>query len=145
MPDRILIQISPEDAEMFPAKQHESDAAYDLRSTRAMTIQPGEFAGVPTGIRMQLPQGFVAEVRPRSGLALKKGISVLNTPGTIDSGYRGEVFAILVNHGREPFEIQRGDRIAQLLFQRLPDTELVKVDSLDESDRGANGLGSTGV
>lgn len=145
MPEKILIQMSPEDADLFPAKQHASDAAYDLRATRDMTIQPGDHAGVPTGVRMQLPTGFVAEVRPRSGLALKNGISVLNTPGTVDSGYRGEVFAILVNHGKVPFEIHRGDRVAQLLIQRLPEVELIAVETLEESDRGENGLGSTGV
>ena len=91
-----------------------------------------------------LPQNYVAEVRPRSGLALKNSITVLNTPGTIDSGYRGEVHVILVNHGKEPFAVRRGDRIAQLLFQRLPEVELSLVDSLDESDRGEGGFGSTG-
>lgn len=143
-PDKILLQIAPEDRDLIPAKQHLSDAAYDLRSAKDMTILPGERAAVPTGVRMQLPMDFVAEVRPRSGLALKHGITVLNTPGTIDAGYRGEVQAILINHGNAPFEIHRGDRIAQLLFQRLPLTELVLVDSLEESDRGEGGFGSTG-
>ncbi len=144
MPDKIFLQIAPEDRDLMPAKQHASDAAYDLRSAKEMTILPGQRAAVPTGVRMQLPLDFVAEVRPRSGLALKQGITVLNTPGTIDAGYRGEVQAILMNFGTEPFEIHRGDRIAQLLFQRLPATELVLVDSLEESDRGEGGFGSTG-
>lgn len=144
MSDKILIQLSPEDRELLPAKQHASDAAYDLRSARGLTILPGEIAGVPTGVRLQLPADFVAEVRPRSGLALKFGITVLNTPGTIDAGYRGEIQAILINHGKAPFVIHRGDRIAQLLFQRLPSTELVLVNSLEASDRGEGGFGSTG-
>lgn len=122
-----------------------------MRPTRPSTFVPppmqpsrGGVAGIPTGVRMQLPQNYVAEVRPRSGLALKNSITVLNTPGTIDSGYRGEVHVILVNHGKEPFAVRRGDRIAQLLFQRLPEVELSLVDSLDESDRGEGGFGSTG-
>ena len=136
MADRILLQISPENRDLVPARQHASDAAFDLRAAAD--------ASIPTGVRMQLPQNYVAEVRPRSGLALKNSITVLNTPGTIDSGYRGEVHVILVNHGKEPFAVRRGDRIAQLLFQRLPEVELSLVDSLDESDRGEGGFGSTG-
>ena len=144
MSDKILIQLAPEDRDLLPAKQHASDAAYDLRAAKELTILPGEITGVPTGVRLQLPADFVAEVRPRSGLALKFGITVLNTPGTIDAGYRGEVQAILINHGKAPFVIHRGDRIAQLLFQRLPATELVLADSLETSDRGEGGFGSTG-
>ena len=144
MSDKILIQLAPEDRDLLPAKQHASDAAYDLRAAKELTILPGEITGVPTGVRLQLPADFVAEVRPRSGLALKFGITVLNTPGTIDAGYRGEVQAILINHGKAPFVIHRGDRLAQLLFQRLPATELVLADSLETSDRGEGGFGSTG-
>lgn len=144
MADRILLQISPENRDLVPARQHASDAAFDLRAAADATVPAGGVACIPTGVRMQLPQNYVAEVRPRSGLALKNSITVLNTPGTIDSGYRGEVHVILVNHGKEPFAVRRGDRIAQLLFQRLPEVELSLVDSLDESDRGEGGFGSTG-
>lgn len=140
----IFINMAPEDAELMPKRQHESDAAYDLRSRVDMTIAPGAFAGVPTGVRLEMPADFVADVRPRSGLAFKFGVTVLNAPGTIDSGYRGEVQAILINHGREPFIIKRGDRIAQLLFQRLPQVELISREQLSDSDRGEGGFGSTG-
>ena len=140
----IFINMAPEDAELMPKRQHESDAAYDLRSRVDMTIAPGAFAGVPTGVRLEMPADFVADVRPRSGLAFKFGVTVLNAPGTIDSGYRGEVQAILINHGREPFSIKRGDRIAQLLFQRLPQVELISREQLSDSDRGEGGFGSTG-
>jgi dUTP pyrophosphatase len=140
----IFISLAPEDGDLMPRRQHESDAAYDLRSRVDMTIEPGCFAGVPTGVRLEMPADFVADVRPRSGLAFKHGITVLNSPGTIDSGYRGEVQAILINHGKEPFVIRRGDRIAQMLFQRLPQVELIQRDELSESDRGEGGFGSTG-
>ena len=99
MVDTILFQIAPEDRELTPARQHDSDAAFDLRSRVDELLAPGEWKAIPTGVKMQLPQDFVADVRPRSGLALKHGVTVLNTPGTIDPGYRGEVKVLLVNHG----------------------------------------------
>lgn len=142
--DKIFFQLSPADAELLPRKAHESDAAYDLRAAQDLTLAPGAFAAVPTGVRIELPPDYVADVRPRSGLALKHGVTVLNAPGTIDSGYRGEIQAILINHGTAPFEIHRGDRIAQMLFLRLPPCELVPAQALATSDRGEAGFGSTG-
>ncbi|MBP5301167.1 MAG: dUTP diphosphatase [Victivallales bacterium] len=142
--DKIFYTLEPGDAELLPRKAHASDAAYDLRSSRDLTLAPGEFAAVPTGVHLELPPDYVADVRPRSGLALKHGVTVLNAPGTIDSGYRGEIQAILVNHGKAPFEIRRGDRIAQLLFLRLPECGLVPAEQLGASDRGDAGFGSTG-
>ncbi len=143
--DRIYFQIAEADLDLTPAKQHPSDAAYDLRAASAMTLAPGEFRAVPTGVRLEMPLDYAAQVRPRSGLALKHGITVLNSPGTIDAGYRGEVQVILINHGRSPFAIARGDRIAQLLFEKLPCCELCPKATLGASDRGEGGFGSTGI
>ena len=100
---------------------------------------------IPCGFAMAVPQGYEVQVRPRSGLAWKKGITVLNTPGTIDADYRGEVKVVLINHGTEPFEIQKGERIAQLVVAEVPRVSVQVVDSLEDTDRGAGGFGSTGV
>ena len=110
-----------------------------------VTILPGEIKLISSGIYLSIPQGYEAEIRPRSGLALKHGISVLNSPGTIDAGYRGEVGIILLNHGAHEFPVKRGDRIAQMVIQKLPEVELVPVTELNGSKRGAGGFGSTGV
>lgn len=130
--------------DLVPQRQHETDAAFDLRSREDIQVEPGKFQLVGTGFRMELPFGYEAQVRPRSGLAAKFGISIVNTPGTVDAGYRGEVKVILINHGEAPFPIKRGDRIAQMVIQKLPEINLVKVDELSDSDRGAAGFGSTG-
>ncbi len=110
-----------------------------------MVIEPGKRAAVPTGIAIELPLGVEAQVRPRSGLALNQGITCLNAPGTIDSDYRGEIKAILINHGDQPFRISRGMKIAQMVIARHEQAELVEVDALSESERGAGGFGSTGM
>lgn len=122
-------------------------SGFDLRAAvkESVTLQPGERALIPTGIAIAMPEGLEAQVRPRSGLALKHGITCLNTPGTIDADYRGEIGVILINLGYEPFTVQRGDRIAQLVFQAVPRVELVEVEELPDSERGAGGFGSTGV
>jgi dUTP pyrophosphatase len=111
----------------------------------AMVLQPGERALVPTGLAIALPDGFEAQVRPRSGLAAKNGVTVLNSPGTIDCDYRGEVKVILINHGREPFTIERGTRIAQMVVAPVTQAVFREVESLDETARGAGGFGSTGT
>ncbi len=110
-----------------------------------MVIEPGKRAAVPTGIAIELPLGVEAQVRPRSGLALNQGITCLNAPGTIDSDYRGEIKAILINHGDQPFRISRGMKIAQMVIARHEQAALVEVDSLSESERGSGGFGSTGM
>ena len=110
-----------------------------------ITLAPGQRMAVPTGIAIELPHGVEAQVRPRSGLALNHGITCLNSPGTIDSDYRGEIKAILINHGQEPFLISRGHKIAQMVIARHEQAELVEVDSLSDSERGAGGFGSTGM
>ena len=131
--------------DLFPRKAHEDDAAFDLRSRVDVVIPSGKIILVPTGVFMELPVGYEAQVRPRSGLALKHGITVLNTPGTIDAGYRGEVGVILINAGPADFTVARGDRIAQMVVQKLTDVELVAVEKLSETARGAGGFGSTGI
>lgn len=110
-----------------------------------LTLKPGARALVPTGLAIALPQGFEAQVRPRSGLAAKNGVTVLNSPGTIDCDYRGEVKVILINHGDEAFVITRGTRIAQMVVAPVTQAVLAEVDTLDETQRGAGGFGSTGV
>lgn len=131
-------------ADLCPAKAHEDDAAYDLRSRVDITVPPGKVTLVPTGLHMELPAGYEAQVRPRSGLALKHSIGVLNSPGTIDAGYRGEVCSILFNFGEIPFAIHRGDRISQMVIAALPDVQMVNVETLSDTERGAGGFGSTG-
>ena len=131
--------------DLFPRKAHEDDAAFDLRSRIDTVIPSGKIMLVPTGVFMELPVGYEAQVRPRSGLALKHGITVLNTPGTIDAGYRGEVGVILINAGENDFTIARGDRIAQMVIQQLTSVQLVSAETLSETARGAGGFGSTGV
>jgi len=121
------------------------DAGADVYSRIDISIAPGERALVPTGISIALPQGFAAFAHPRSGLAIKHGISMVNAPGTIDAGFRGELQIILINHDpKEIFSIKRGDRIAQLVFQRVENPEFVEVEELPGSGRGQEGFGSTG-
>jgi dUTP pyrophosphatase len=129
----------------LPAYAHPGDAGADLVTTVDVTLAPGERAMVPTGVALALPEGFVALVHPRSGLAARHGLSIVNTPGTIDAGYRGEIKVMLINHDpREPIELRRGDRIAQLVVQRFEQARFVEVDVLPDSSRGAGGYGSTG-
>ena len=129
---------------VMPEKAHETDACYDLYSVKDDFVLPRDGrALVETGLIMEIPVGFEGQIRPRSGLASHEGISVLNTPGTIDSGYRGEVRVILFNVGISRL-IRKGDKIAQLSIKKVYDFEFVEVDSLDESDRGEGGFGSTG-
>lgn len=109
-----------------------------------IVIAPGERKAVPTGLHLEIPDGYEGQVRPRSGMALKYGVTVLNAPGTIDSDYRGEVKVILINHGEEPYTIQKGDRIAQILFSPVIQAEFIPTQELAESVRGAGGFGSTG-
>ena len=132
----------------LPAYQTPGSAGLDLLAAIApnakLVIEPGARELVPTGLRLELPPGFEGQLRPRSGLALKAGVTVLNSPGTIDSDYRGEVAVILINLGPEPFEITRGDRIAQLVVAPVVQAVLVEATDLGVSARGAGGFGSTG-
>ena len=129
----------------LPAYAHPGDAGADLLTTVDVTLAPGERALVPTGIAIALPEGYAAFVHPRSGLAARHGLSIVNTPGTIDAGYRGEIKVMLVNHDpREPIELRRGDRIAQLVVQRVEMAGFREVAELPDSVRGVGGYGSTG-
>ena len=130
---------------VLPEYAHPSDAGMDVKSIDDLVIAPGKRALVHTGLVMALPPMYEAQVRPRSGLALKKGVTVLNTPGTIDSGYRGEVGVILINLGEEDFEIKKGDKIAQIVIAPVTVAEIVETDFIDDTDRGEGGFGSTGV
>lgn len=137
----VLIQ-----AEQLPEYAMPGDAGADLRATARIVLEPGQRALVPTGVRVQLPPHTALFVMPRSGLAAKHGVTVLNAPGVVDSGYRGEIFVPLINHDPETaFTIEPGDRIAQLVIMRVPAVSFKQVESLDDSDRGAGGFGSTGV
>ncbi len=132
----------------LPAYETSGSAGMDLRAAvpedQPLTLAPGARALVPTGLKIALEPGWEAQVRPRSGLALKHGVTCLNAPGTIDSDYRGEVGVILINHGAEPFAIARGERIAQMVIAAHAQAVIAEVDSLDETARGAGGFGSTG-
>lgn len=144
----VLIRRLPEAADLplpRPATAH--SAGFDLRARveEAIEIAPGARTIVPTGVAVALPQGFEAQVRPRSGLALHRGLTLLNTPGTIDADYRGEIGVILINLGHETVRIERGERIAQLVIQRLPLVRLTQVEELPVTDRGPGGFGHTGT
>lgn len=133
----------------LPRYETAGSAGMDLRAALAedapVTLQPGEWRLIPTGLSIALPDGFEAQIRPRSGLAAKHAISCVNTPGTVDSDYRGEIRVNLINHGREPFTVQRGERIAQIIIAPVIQAVWDEVDTLDETDRGTGGFGSTGV
>ena len=132
----------------LPAYETAGSAGMDLRAAVAafepVVLAPGERKLIPTGLKIALEPGYEAQVRPRSGLALKHGVTCLNSPGTIDSDYRGEVGVILINHGQIPFEIRRGERIAQLVIASYAQAVMAGVEALDETARGAGGFGSTG-
>jgi dUTP pyrophosphatase len=133
----------------LPAYETEQAAGMDLRAAvpedAPVTLRPGERDAIPTGLAIALPAGFEAQVRPRSGLALKAGVTALNSPGTIDADYRGEIKVILINHGAEAVTFRRGDRIAQMVVAPVVQARWEEVDSLDETARGAGGFGSTGA
>jgi dUTP pyrophosphatase len=128
----------------LPAYATEGAAGMDVLAAEDVTLAPGARHAVATGLALAIPPGFEIQVRPRSGLALKHGITVPNTPGTIDSDYRGELKVILINHGADDFDVRRGDRIAQLVLSPVTRASWLKVDELDETIRGEGGFGSTG-
>ena len=129
----------------LPAYAHDGDAGADLYAREGVLLEPGERRLVPTGVAIALPDGYVGLVHPRSGLAAKVGLSIVNAPGTVDSGYRGEIKVCLINlDPRTPIRLERGDRIAQLVIQRVERAEFIETDELDATSRGAGGHGSTG-
>jgi dUTP pyrophosphatase len=148
-PIQVDIQQLPHGAGLpLPAYQSAHAAGLDLLAAvpedAPLVLAPGKHALVPTGLAIALPLGYEAQIRPRSGLALKHGITVLNAPGTVDADYRGEVSVLLINHGTEPFAIRRGERIAQMVIAPVVQVELVPAASLSTTDRGSGGYGSTG-
>lgn len=128
-----------------PAYAHPGDAGADIHAAESLTLEPGQRALVATGIAIALPDGYAAFIHPRSGLAAKHGITIVNAPGTVDAGYRGEIKVNLLNTGTEPHRIELGDRIAQLIVQRVERARFIAVDRLPGSDRGERGHGSTGL
>ena len=131
----------------LPRKMSASASGFDLYAAvkEPVVIRPGERALVPTGFAIAMPDGLEAQIRPRSGLALKHGVTCLNSPGTIDSDYRGEIKVLLINLGQEPFTVERNERIAQMVFQAVPQVVLEPVPELDDTERGAGGFGHTGT
>lgn len=143
MADILITRLDPDVP--LPSYAHPGDAGADLVTTVDVRLGPGERALVPTGVAMALPDGYVGLVHPRSGLAARHGLSIVNAPGTVDAGYRGEVRVLLVNlDARTPVQLSRGDRIAQLVVQRFERATFVEVEALPESVRGEGGYGSTG-
>ena len=129
-----------------PALAHRGDAGYDLTSRAEFTLKPGERTVAPTGIAVSIPEGYAGFLQPRSGLAAGHGISIVNTPGLIDSHYRGEIKVVLVNlDPMQPFEVKRGDKICQLVFHKVEQADFRQVEKLDETARGEGGFGSTGL
>jgi dUTP pyrophosphatase len=129
----------------IPLQANAGDAGMDLYSIEQVEIPSGESRLIQTGLQIELPKGTEAQVRPRSGLALKHSITVLNTPGTIDEGYRGEIGVILINHGKETFVVEKSMRIAQMVIQLVPEVKLIEVEELSDSERGASGFGASGT
>ena len=146
MSDAVRVLVHRLDPDLpLPAYAHEGDAGLDLYAREAVTLAPGARAAVGTGVAIALPPGYAGFVLPRSGLALRHGLSKVNTPGLVDAGYRGEIRVLLINHDPStPVTLARGDRIAQLVVQRVERVELVEVETLPESSRGAGGFGSSG-
>lgn len=132
-------------AAIIPHYAHPGDAGLDLFASAESEILPGESALIKTGIAIELPVGIEAQIRPRSGLALKHSVTVLNTPGTIDTGYRGEIGVILINHGQTKFPVSKGMKIAQMVITSFIQAETTVVEKLSDSNRGSGGFGSTGV
>lgn len=127
-----------------PSKQTQGAAAYDVYASVDVILKTGERKAVATGLKVEIPQGYYLSVRPRSGLAIKNGITCINTPGTIDSDYRGEIFILMINLGNEDFPIKKGDRIAQLLLEKEISIDWQETDELSQTQRGEGGFGSTG-
>jgi dUTP pyrophosphatase len=144
----LKIEILPGNEDLgLPAYATEGSAGLDLKAalTQSLTIQPGQREAVPTGLKMAIPPGYEGCARPRSGLAMKQGLTLTNSPGTIDADYRGEVKVLLINHGQSPVVLNRGDRIAQLLISPVAHAKIVQVEKVDDTARGEGGFGHTGV
>ncbi len=147
MEEKIKIKVEQVDKDLpLPKFATEGSAAVDLHSAETFTLSPGDFRKVSSGIKIGLPKGYEAQIRPRSGLAAKYGVTLVNTPGTIDSDYRGIIYILMINHGNNYLYIKKGDRIAQLLVKKVEQFEWEVIDKLDEdTKRGEGGFGHTGV
>lgn len=145
--EKVRVKIIKEEGVLLPQYMTEESAGMDVRALleESVVLNSLERALIPTGIKMEIPSGYEVQVRPRSGLAIKNGITLLNSPGTIDSDYRGEIKIILVNLSSEPFEVKNGERVAQLVIQKVYQMELEETNQLDETERNSGGFGSTGV
>ena len=132
------------DSAVVPKYAHEGDAGVDLYSTEELMLQPGQRVLISTGISISIPDSYEAQVRPRSGMSIKYGLSVVNSPGTIDCKYRGEIKVILINHGERDFRVEKGMKIAQMVFNKVEIAEFKEVEELDDTKRGSDGFGSTG-
>jgi len=130
---------------IIPKYAHMGDSGMDLYSVEEIILKPGEIKTVKTGLKLSMPNGFEVQVRPKSGLAAKFGISVLNSPGTVDSGYRGELMVIMINHGEKEYRVEKGKKIAQMVVARVEEASVEEVEELDESSRSEGGFGSTGL
>ena len=140
-----ITRLGSGDGLSLPSYETTGAAGMDIRAAEEIVLKPGARCLMPTGFAMALPQGFEAQVRPRSGLAVKHGVTVLNAPGTIDCDYRGEIKVPLINHGQQDFVIARGDRIAQMVIAAVTQATWIEVDTLDETQRGGAGFGSSGT
>ncbi|NMF03885.1 dUTP diphosphatase [Clostridium beijerinckii] len=144
--DNYILKIKKiDDKAVIPNYAHEGDAGLDLYAVKELTLKPGERGLVHTGIQIELPKNTEAQIRPRSGLALKNGITTLNSPGTIDEGYRGEIGVILINHGSEVFKVEPGMKIAQMVVKPVVKVDIIEIEELSESERNQNGFGSSGT
>jgi dUTP pyrophosphatase len=148
--ERITVRVKRLDGDKdipLPAYESKGSSGMDVRASikTPLTLKPGEIRLVPTGLKVSVPLGYEAQIRPRSGLALRHGIGMVNSPGTIDADYRGEIGLVLINWGTEPFTIRRGDRIAQMVISRIFRADLLETDDLDETGRGSGGFGHTGM
>lgn len=143
----IVVKTIVEEGATLPKQTTALSAGSDISAklSKPYVLKPGDYSLIPTGLKIALPPGYEAQVRARSGLAAKYGVTVLNSPGTIDADYRGEVKVILINHGKNDFIINNGDRIAQFVIAPIVNTTFIEVDELDDTDRGEGGFGSTGV
>ena len=149
-PDHVILRVKRLDGNKdvaLPSYETDGASGLDLRAAvdGELTLDPGDIRLVPTGLAISLPPGFEAQIRPRSGLALKHGVGMVNSPGTIDSDYRGEIGLVLINWGKAPFVIKRGDRIAQMIVTRVSRAEVLEVDRLETTERGEGGFGHSGV
>ncbi|MBA3064259.1 dUTP diphosphatase [Candidatus Woesearchaeota archaeon] len=146
MPGNLRIKIKKiKESAILPHYAHDGDAGVDLYSTEDYVLKPGQRVLVSTGLSMAILKGYEGQIRPKSGLALNHGISVCNSPGTIDSGYRGEMGVIAINHGAEEFKIGKGTKIAQMIFNKVEKAEFEEVEEIDNTKRGEKGFGSTGL